>query len=327
MSIGPRSGATGDAMGTSTTASRSGDSGEWRASLGAAMVVVCAVLAVGGVQPRLADGVSRVREKSDIFPLPPLDQLPLFSLGYNAAAADAIWAQTLVVQGLRLQQRRRFDHGAQYFRSILALDPSFRTPYLYVDAVLTFGAVRAPIEDIVAAREILEAGARARPDDAEIAYQAGSYIAYVAPGYLRNEKLAQEWERDGARYLARAAELGSNDPKIQALSISGATLLSKRGERDAAISMLERALVVATDEATRNDIAARLARFRSESETDSVQTRLRAFELAWRRDLPFVSVSKELLLGAPVDTLRCVGARSRDKGRCEPRWGARLDAP
>jgi tetratricopeptide (TPR) repeat protein len=299
--------------------------GDLRASIGAVALVLASVGALVVVQPRLASNVAGVKASSDIYPLPEIDQLPLFTLGYNSAAADAIWAQTLVVQGLRLHERRHFDHGSKYFRSILALDPSFRTPYLYVDAVLTFGAVRAPLEDIVAAREILEAGVAARPYDAEIAYQAGSFIAYVAPGYLRNEPLAQAWERDGAAYLARAAELGSSNPTIQALSLSGATLLSKRGQRAAAISMLERAFAVAPDDATRLDITNRLRAFRGEEEAAAVRDRVRAFESAWRADLPFVSLTKEIVLGPPVAAFACVGAGSRADHRCRPTWGARLD--
>jgi hypothetical protein len=293
----------------------------------ALVVAACASLAIGGVQPTLAQKMASVADKSDIFPLPPVEQLPLFSMGYQSAAADAIWAQTLVVQGLRLQQHRHFDHGAQYFRSVLALDPSFRTPYLYVDAVLTFGAVKAPLEDIVAAREILEAGLLSRPTDARIAYQAGSFVAYIAPGYLPTEGMAQEWERTGARYLARAAELGGSDPDIQYLALGGAALLSRRGEREAAVSMLERAFVVAADERTRADIGRRLALLRGESVADTVQLRLRAFDAVWRADLPFVSFSKELLLGPPLDEMRCVGARSADARRCQPTWGARLEGP
>jgi tetratricopeptide (TPR) repeat protein len=293
-------------------------------AVAAALVAACVGL-VGAVQPRLASDVASVRAQSDIYALPDVAQMPLFTLGYNSAAADAIWAQTLVVQGLRLQERRHFDHGAKYFRTVLALDPSFRTPYLYVDAVLTFGAVRAPMEDIVATREILEAGVAARPHDAEIAYQAGSFIAYVAPGYLETEDLARAWERDGAAFLARAAELGSTDPRIQSLSLSGATLLSRRGQRDAAISMLERAFAVAADEGVRTDIVARLRVLRGEEAAAGVQGRVRAFESAWRTDLPFVSLTKEIVLGPPVGAFACAGEGSRGARRCRPTWGARLD--
>lgn len=277
------------------------------------------------VQPPLARFTAAVKETSDVFPLPPLEQLPVFTLGYDSAAADALWAHTLVVQGLRMQQRRHFDHGALYFESLLALDPSFREPYLYVDAVLTFSAVRASYDDIVATRRILERGAAARPTDAEIAYQAGSFIAYVAPSYLPTEEEKQQWEREGAKYLARAAEIGSSDPRIQSLALGGAALLSKRGERAAALSMLERAFAVASDEDARESIRQHLVGLRAAETEDGVRAHVRRFEEAWREDLPFVSLGKTLVLGPPVPVMSCVGARSRDRQRCRRTWKARLN--
>lgn len=299
--------------------------GDLRALGATSIVVLLAVVGIAAVQPTLAANMRTVKETSDVYPLPPVEQLPLFTLGYDAAAADALWAHVLVVQGLRMQQHRRFDHGARYFESLFALDPTFRDPYLYVDAILTFGSVRASYEDTVATRAILERGAAARPNDAEIALQVGSFIAYIAPSYLRSEEEMQAWERDGAAYLARAAELGANDPRIAGLSLAGATLLSKRGQRDAAISMLERTFAVAADEAMRSDIARRLAALKGEETGDGVRAHVRRLEEAWRDDLPFVSIGKVLTVGPAVDPFGCVGARRRDRQRCERTWSARLD--
>lgn len=289
------------------------------------LAVLAASTCLAFVQPRLAKQAARVKETSDVYPLPPVEQLPLFTLGYDAAAADALWAHILVVQGLRMQQNRRFDHGSQYFESLLALDPTFRDPYLYVDAILTFGSLRASYEDCLATRRILERGVAARPRDAEIAYQAGSFMAYIAPSYLRSEEEIQAWERDGAAHLARAAELGASDPRIAQVSLSGASLLSKRGQRDAAISMLERAFAVATDEGIRLQIVAHLRAWKVEETADGARAHVRRLEEAWGDDLPFVSLSKQITVGPPVDPFACAGARSRDRRRCERTWKARLD--
>ena len=75
-----------------------------RADLAVALLVALCALAIARVQPRQFASLARVKEVSDIYPLPPPEQLPVLSLGYRAAMADALWASVLVTQGLRLQQ-------------------------------------------------------------------------------------------------------------------------------------------------------------------------------------------------------------------------------
>jgi hypothetical protein len=293
--------------------------GRLRASdAGALALAVLAAAGIGAVRERLADAVASVKASSDIYALPAPDQLELASLGYRAAAADLIWAYVLVSQGIHTSERRRFDHGVRYFESIFMLDPSFREPYLMVDAILTFGAVRATEQDARDTRRLLELGVEARPFDAQLVYQAGAFIAYIAPTYLPEAEHV-EWQLAGARLIARAAELGNKEAGTRE-SLAGASLLSRNGQRDAAVAVLERTYELTDDEGARAEILRRLAGLRADAAIERAKNASRQFEAAWHQDLPFVSRSRILLLGPKNDLYACTGPRAAATVGCTRDW-------
>lgn len=289
-----------------------------RSDLAALLLAAAAATGIALVRPAVATRIERVKESSDVYALPPPDQLVVTTLGYRAAAADLIWAYVLVAQGSRVKERRRFDHAARYFESIVALDASYREPYLLVDAVLTFGAVRATADDVRAARRILEAGLAARPTDAQLHYQAGSFMAYLSPSYLQGDELVQ-WESDGARLLARAAELGLGTTSSRE-TLASASILNRSGQRDAAASILERAYELTDDQTQREEILRRLASLRGEAATEKAKKNAQRFESAWHADLPFVSRNKILLLGPAVDAFACSGSMQAPTRSCGRGW-------
>lgn len=293
------------------------DVGATIATVGLAIVGAIGVQMTRGP---LAERTHEVKVTEDTYTLPPPEQLPVLCLGYRAAAADVLWATTLVTQGLRLQEHRRFDYGARYFQSIVTLDPTFRDPYLLVDAVLTFGAVKASRDDIVATRALLEQGVAARPTDAQILYNAGAFIAYIAPGYLENEQEAEAWERDGSELLMRAAALGQGD--VQTLALGGGGILNRLGQRDAAVSFYERIYAITDDEETRRNLAARLHALHADENADRARASAKAFDDAWKHDLGFVSRSTMLLLGRKVDPFACAGVGGDVRPGCEHRFVA-----
>ena len=286
--------------------------------VGAIALAVLAAVGIGTVRGQLADTVAHVKASSDIYALPPPDQLELAALGYRAAAADLIWAYVLVTQGIHTSERRRFDHGARYFESIFTLDPTFREPYLMVDAILTFGAVKATEQDARDTRRLLELGVEARPFDAQLLYQAGAFIAYIAPTYLP-ESEHQDWQLAGARLIARAAELGNKEAGVRE-AFAGASLLSRNGQREAAVAVLERTFELTDDEGARAEILRRLAALRADAAIDRAKSASRRFETAWHDDLPFVSRSSVLLIGPKEDPYACAGPRPTLSVVCALDW-------
>jgi tetratricopeptide (TPR) repeat protein len=287
-------------------------------TIAAVVALLASMLVIGLVRPRAAASVAAVREESDSYPLPPPDQLEVVSLGYRSAAADLIWAYVMVAQGLRLSQHRRFEHGERYFQSIFALEPTYRRPYLLLDTILTFGSTKGTPEDAWAARRLFEFGLAQRPTDAQLHVQAGSFMAYLAPGLLP-ESEHQAWRLAGANLLLRAAELGATEATTWS-GLAGVAVLNRNGQREAAIAYLERVFEINEDPAIRNEIARQLRGLKGEETLDRAQASARRFETAWRSDLPFISRPMMLLVGPAADPAACAGAGHGAEVACARDW-------
>lgn len=282
------------------------------------LAVVAAVASIALLRPELASRTERVKETSDVFPLPEGEQIVAMSLGYRAAIADGIWAYVLVSQGTHAVGRRKFDHAARYFDLITTLDPTFAAPYLFADTILTFGNRKPTADDARAARKLLERGIAMRPNDARILHQAGGFMAFLSRTYL-DEAESKEWETTGARYLIRAAELGGSTDAVRD-AVAGSTILNRAGERDASIATLERALQITEDESRRAFILSKLRALKGEEEVDRAQLALRRFEAAWRSSLPFVSRPMILALGPSPNPWVCAGPVPDRGPKCARSW-------
>ncbi|NUQ77837.1 MAG: hypothetical protein HUU21_30240 [Polyangiaceae bacterium] len=291
-------------------------------------LMVLAAVGVARVRAPLASIERRVKETSEVSILPPPEHMVTLSLGYRSALADILWAHVLVTQGLKMVERRRFENLTRLLDSINELDPTFRDPYLYADALITLQAGVTPREEVLKAREILERGVRHRPLDAEVWLSLGQFVAYVAPGsYLRDAEEKKRWRIEGAQMLARAAELAGPDSEIGWQAIGGASILARAGQREAAIRFWERALAVTDDEELKQHIAQKLAEQVEEKRAEAFQRREKELRELWKRDLPFVGRTKFLVLGPPFDAALCAGGERREDPRCAtswPEWTERL---
>lgn len=289
----------------------------------AAVLVVIAVLCIGSVRQRVADAHALAKETSDINLLPPPDEVVTMSLGYRAALADLLWAQVLVGQGLRTIDRRRYDTVADMLDTINALDPEFRDPYLWSDALINLQVTEAQREDIIRTRLILERGIRNRPLDPDIWRTAGQFIAFTGPGTLiKDPKEREAWRHDGAKLLARAAELGGDKGYAGWSAVASASILNRQGERDAAIRLIQRTLAVTEDEELRDRLQRQLAALIGEQKVEGYKRRqLELLEIS-RNDLPFVGKTTLHVLGPPFDTAYCAGGKSESDKRCALTWKA-----
>lgn len=304
--------------------------GSAQSSARAVALMVLAAVGVGSVREPLAAIERRVKETSDVYLLPPPEHVVALSLGYRSALADVLWAHVLVSQGFRLVEKRRFENLTRLLDSINELDPTFRDPYLYADALITLQVGATPREEVLKAREILERGVKNRPLDGEVWLALGQFVAYVAPGYLTDEEERKRWRVDGAKMLARAAELSGPDSDIGWQAIAGAAILARAGERDAAIRFYERALAVADDEELKQHIAGKLSALVADKLAEAHRRREEELRKLWERDVPFVSRTRFLVLGPPFDAAFCAGGERKADPRCAtswPDWAEKLSRP
>jgi tetratricopeptide (TPR) repeat protein len=247
----------------------------------ATLPALCAVAAllVASVRARLFEVHKRVKNRDDVYFLPPPEQVVTMSLGWRYALADLLWSHVMVQQGLHTFERRRYQNLTLLYDAINALDPSWRTPYIYADALITFQGATTPYDEIVKIREILERGVSAIPFDAEIWLNLGQFVSFVAPpSYLEDRpEVAERWRREGVAALQRAAELSGSQSWIAWQALGGAVILEKAGDPKAALAFLERLFVITDDEELRDDLRRRIHRLTSlrDERIDELESELR----------------------------------------------------
>jgi len=295
-----------------------------RDALWTALLCAAAVAGIASLRGALFGTYKHAKNTSDLYVLPPPKSVVALSLGYRSALADYLWADTLVQQGLRIQERRRYEHITLYVETINELDPTYRDPYLVVDALVTFQFGETPMHEIAKTREILEFGARALPNDGEVWLSLGQFVTFLAPGgYIKDPAQIEQWRTDGARYLAKAAELSGKDSNIAWQALAGAGILGKRGDREAQIRFLKRTLAVTDDDELRADVLRRLSRLLSEDQIEEQKRRDRLFVARWQETSPFVSRTAMIVLGPQPDPYACAGERGRKAAECARTWAER----
>jgi hypothetical protein len=284
-------------------------------------LLVAAATGIHDLRNALLAYTAKLREKSDSYELPSPEQVVVLSLGYRSAVADFLFAHVLVWHGIHYQEHRRLEFAAEYLDTVAALDPTFRETYYFGDTLISMQYGKPRREDYVRARQLLEKGLKARPSDTELWLSAGQYIAYVAAPWLEDEKEQAEWRLSGARILARACELVGSNENIPYNCIGAARLFDKAGHREALIEFLERMLVASDDETLRSRVLAQLESALGERSEERLKERADRLRNAWKADLPFVSLTAELVLGPPTDTAACAGLGSKRVG-CATSWAA-----
>jgi hypothetical protein len=283
------------------------------------LVAALAVLGINETRKNVAGRFSELRETSDAYALPSPEQVVVLSLGYRSALADLIFSHVLVWHGVNFSEKRRLEFAADYLDTVATLDPTFRETYYFGDTLIAMQPVKPRREDYVRARRLLERGLEARPGDQELWLNAGQFIAYVAAPWLEDPKEQEEWKLAGARVLARACELVGSNENIPFHCITAARLFTRAGEREATIQFLERVLAVSDDEEIREMALGYLEHAIGERERERIQARAERLRTAWKKDLPFVSLTKELVLGPPSDPAACAGL-GHDEAACATTW-------
>jgi hypothetical protein len=281
-----------------------------------ALVVACLV-GIQLVQTPLAAKTSKITVRDDASALPPPKQLRAMTFGYRAAAADLLWAKLLVDHGLHAQERRPFEAAARYIEGILELAPEHPMAYAFVDTFLVSakpGAV-ATEADVRVVRAFLERGIRERPYDHDVWLHYGQFLAFIAPSFLSDEQEIERWRRDGALAMSRAVELGADADR----SLAASTILSKAGEKKAAIRQLQSAFAITDDPETRRQIIIKLQRLEAAPEAEDVVSRV---EYEWRSRYPFLSRGAAILIGPHRPAAACAGPESFAEARCAPDWSS-----
>jgi hypothetical protein len=293
-----------------------------RAWLGGLVSGLCVALGIGlivAVREPLVQRYSVPSAKEEVSLLLSPEHSVVLSLGHREALADYLFATTLVAYGLSFQEHRRFDAAYKRLDTITTLAPRFARPYLYADTLLTMRPTPAVLEDYLNTRKLQERGMAALPYNTELWSVAGQFAAYLAQQFLP-EEYKKEFKLAGARDLARACELASNNANIPYHCIAAAQILNRSGQREAVIDMLTRTLAVNDDPEIRKMALAYLEHAVNERDRERYARRVGALEARWKEDLPHASRNLISLLGPGPDVWRCAGVAAAGTRGCQTTW-------
>lgn len=286
-------------------------------AVAAVVAAVVGVLGVAATQPALAEKIHAAKAREDVYLFPPPTELRVATLGYRAATVDMLWVKLRVEYGTHFVEKRAFPDASHYIDAILGLEEDYEPVYRYVDTMLcSHQPDGGTPEDARMARAYYERGIKARPSDHELWLHYGQFLAFMGATYLKSQDEIEAWRVDGAAALQRAVELGDDPDR----ALAAATLLSKHGERDAAVRALERAYALTDDAEVRESIARRLGSLQADDVRERAQGDVAFIERVWRERWPFVARGTALLLGPAPDPRVCVGPNAAHLATCARDW-------
>lgn len=282
------------------------------------LLVACAA-GVARLQPRLAQTAHDVKEKQDVFALPPPAELHVATLGWDAAAVDMLWSGLLVDYGTHWTEQRDFEDTPRYADAILELEPTYPPLYQYISTMLVYRPPRGTEQDARLARQYLERGTRERPQDGDLWLEYGQFIAFIAPSFLHDPADADAWRKDGATAIGHAVELGA-DPER---ALTAATMLTRAGSPEASIPFLERAYAFTEQpgmEELHESLGRRLAALQANRMRSQADATTHAIDERWQAELPFLPRDQYMMVGPSIDPARCAGLSAPDNPACARGW-------
>ncbi len=284
-----------------------------RGALTSIVVALIGITGIGFVQPWLARSAYKLKQRDDVFLLPPPEQLRVLTLGHRAAVTDLLWAKLILEWGLHAQEKRAFPDAVRYIDGILALEPDFPTVYKFIDTLLVYNTIGGNADDARLARKYLERGTRERPYDPAMWLNYGQFIAFLAPSFLTDPVEIEKWRLDGAFAIAHAVELGSNAQ----YSLAASAILSKAGERKATIEHLHRTYAMTEDPEMREQVLLKLRSMQADADSEASIT---VVEREWRARYWFLGREAALLIGPHRSAASCAGPTTYDRRGCAGDW-------
>lgn len=278
-------------------------------SLASWLVALVGAAGVAVTQPRAKAEYAELGETTDVFALPSGEHLMLMSLGYRSALADLLFGHTLVDAGIHFTQHTAFEHLDRRLDAIVTLEPRFRDVYMYADVLLTLSTAKVPAQNYRIARDLLERGNRAFPDDGPLWVNAGEFLLYLAPGHLPPNENVDEWKLAGAEMIAHGCAAWPPGGGIPRGCLIASNSLDRAGQVDAAVNLLQRMLALSDDPESRAQAENQLNELLGYRRAEEMREAARKFVSLQSSDLPLASRAAYQMMSPPFDAARCLGRR------------------
>jgi tetratricopeptide (TPR) repeat protein len=262
--------------------------------LGGVLLMVALGAAIREVRLAAFAADQKSRRYEDAYYLPPSQWLPIMSLGYRTAAADLLWCRTLVYIGEEFLRGGLQRHATAYADAIITLDPDFKAPYSWPVTVALYRPGEFAQKDVFDAVDYLRRAVKRWPNDGQLAWDLGSTLRFEIMPMLKDAALREKLNNEAGDLLSTAAVLGAGPPW---LALNSSDLLAKLGKKEQAIRHLEEVYGTVQDEATKQEIAERLAMLRSETYSEAVREANEQFERERQHAFPYLSPTAFFVLG------------------------------
>jgi len=258
----------------------------------AACVLALAAL-MGARAARSAANAQRQEGTGPELPFAPsVRAAPLLSLGYREAAADLLYVRML---GYFRTDDSVGEGVADLAEALTALDPHFQRGYdTGANAMMLakHGVDQAVYQRAIA---LLERGTHAFPDDWRLPYVAGQIYTQD----LKTDDRAQQraWDERGTLLIETAIRKPGAPMRVATWA---ATMRTKLGQHERAISGLRELLLVTSTGPTRTRLIEALADLQKKDASSvaaEVLTERSRFERLWKRERPSVPQTLYILVG------------------------------
>jgi hypothetical protein len=250
---------------------------------------------------------ARLPAEEDLLYLPRPSALHALALGHDELVADLVFVRAIVYFGGQLHARDQFRWMDNYLDTIVALDPTWRTPYRWAGVATMYNGKTITNEMVNASSHFLEMGVKQFPSDWELPFMLG--CNYLFELKTTDKEQRRQWQRQGAEWVRHAAIVGGAPPWVPLLA---ATILRREGQEEAAVRHLEEVFVSTQDEGTRAEVKARLLSLKSKVDFAKEERERAAFEAAWKRTMPYAPADLFVVVGAEPQPRMDVAALAHD---------------
>lgn len=243
-----------------------------------------------------------------LYAVPPAAWLPVMSMGYDAALADALWIRALLYYGAEVVNRRSATHLLDYSDAILNLDPRFRAVYSWVSTAGVYRATAISVDEARRVVRTLRRGGELFPDDGELAWDIGGTLVYEMPSVLPRGSELDQIREEGMAYIESAAAMGAGPPW---LAVSIATRHRRLGRLDRAIRHLEQVYALSSNATLKAELLQEIRALQNASHAQQFADAIAAIERDRLRDFPYLPADLYVLVGADVERRADEVARER----------------
>jgi hypothetical protein len=234
-----------------------------------------------------------VVETAELLYVPDRKLTSALFLGYDQAAADALWVRTTEYFGRHFATDRHYVWLEHFIDLILELDPRFRRVYHWAGTNVLYGR-RFTNENVLRSNHYYQKALEQFPTDYEAAYRLGRN--YYVEMRSKDPEEARRFREQGAQYLEMAANMPGAPPFLGRLV---ASLYRKLGKNEVALQYYIELMLETDDPVQRQVLKQRMVQLGG-ADADAIVAEIGEQEKRYKDAFPYLSRALFALVDRPA---------------------------